>query len=242
MTSPDFVELYDNALDISNCRKLIDRFEASGHARRGETGGGVEVSLKNSWDIPLHLNPGWSDVEQMLNDAVLTGFKRYLRRYAHAALAPMRLQITDSVTGALTTLDAPGVASLDEPTLNSIVLMLFRPGTINLQKYVADQGGYPYWHCELYPQLDHGETLHRVVLWTIYLNDNFHEGETEFLYQSRKIAPKAGSLLIAPTAFTHTHRGTMPKGGDKYIAPSWILFQRAEAMHGRSPVAGAPSR
>jgi hypothetical protein len=242
MTSPDFVEVYDNALDTANCRKLIDRFEASGHARRGETGGGVEVTLKNSWDIPLQLYPGWSDVEQMLNDAVLTGFKRYLRRYAHAALAPMRLQITDAVTGARTTLDARGVASVDEPTLNSIVLMLFRPGTINLQKYVADQGGYPYWHCELYPQLDRGEALHRVVLWTIYLNDNFQEGETEFLYQSRKIAPKRGSLLIAPTAFTHTHRGNMPKGGDKYIATSWILFQRAEAMHGRPPFAGTPSR
>jgi 2OG-Fe(II) oxygenase superfamily len=241
MTPPDFVEVYDNALDASNCRKLIDRFEASGHARRGETGGGVEVSLKNSWDIPLHHHPGWSDVEQMLNDAVLAGFKRYLRRYAHAALAPMRLQITDSVTGALTALDARGVASLDEPTLNSIVLMLFRPGTVNLQKYVADQGGYPYWHCELYPQLDHGETLHRVVLWTIYLNDNFQEGETEFLYQGRKIAPKAGSLLIAPTAFTHTHRGNMPRGGDKYIATSWILFQRAEVMHGRPPDAGTRS-
>ena len=242
MTSPDFVEVYDNALDTANCRQLIDRFEASGHARRGETGGGVEVSLKNSWDIPLHLHPGWSDVEQMLNDAVLTGFKRYLRRYAHAALAPMRLQITDAVTGALTTLDARGVASLDEPTLNSIVLMLFRPGTINLQKYVADQGGYPYWHCELYPQLDRGEALHRVVLWTIYLNETFQEGETEFLYQNRKIAPRTGSLLIAPTAFTHTHRGNMPKGGDKYIATSWILFQRAEAMHGRPPFAGTPSR
>ena len=242
MTHTDFVEVYDNALDGANCQTLIDRFEASGQARRGETGGGVDASLKNSWDIPLHLHPGWSDVEQMLNDAVLTGFKRYLRRYAHAALAPMRLQITDAVTGARTTLDARGVASVDEPTLNSIVLMLFRPGTINLQKYVADQGGYPYWHCELYPQLDRGEALHRVVLWTIYLNDNFQEGETEFLYQSRKIAPKTGSLLIAPTAFTHTHRGNMPKGGDKYIATSWILFQRAEAMHGRPPFAGTPSR
>jgi 2OG-Fe(II) oxygenase superfamily len=222
MTPPDFVEVYDNALDAASCRGFIDRFDASGHARRGETGGGIEVSLKNSWDIPL------------------VGFKRYLRRYAHAALAPMRLQIAHPVTGALTSLDAAAIASLDEPTLNSIVLMLFRPGTINLQKYVADQGAYPYWHCELYPQLDHGETLHRVVLWTIYLNDNFQEGETEFLYQDRKIVPKTGSLLIAPTAFTHTHRGNMPKGGDKYIATSWILFQRAETMHGRSPGAGTP--
>lgn len=239
---PDFVEVYDNMLDASMCRSLIDRFEASRQARRGETGGGVDLLLKNSWDIPLHLHPGWSDAQQLLNDAVLTGFKRYIRSYAHAALAAMRLQIKEERSGTLRTLDAEGVASLDEPTLNSIVLMLFRPGTINLQKYIADQGGYPYWHCELYPQLDQGETLHRVVLWTIYLNDDFQEGETEFLYQRRKIAPRAGSLLIAPTAFTHTHRGNTPKGGDKYIATGWVLFQRAETIHNQRPAGATAPR
>jgi 2OG-Fe(II) oxygenase superfamily len=239
MTPPDFIEVYHDALDATSCRSLIERFEASRLARRGETGGGIDLSLKNSWDIPLHLHPEWSDAQQMLNDAVLTGFKRYLRRYAYAALAPMRLQVVDPVTGALRGLDADGVASLDDPTLNSIVMMLFRPGTINLQKYIAEEGGgYPYWHCELYPQLDHGETLHRVVLWTIYLNDDFREGETEFVYQARKIAPRAGSLLIAPTAYTHTHRGNMPKGGDKYIATGWVLFQRAEAMQAQRAAAG----
>jgi hypothetical protein len=92
-----------------------------------------------------------------------------------------------------------------------------------------------YWHCELYPspQPDHADSLHRVVLWTIYLNDDFDEGETEFLYQRRKIVPKTGSLLIAPTAFTHTHRGNRPKRGDKYVATSWILFRRAEAMYAK---------
>ena len=122
------------------------------------------------------------------------------------------------------------VATLDDQTLTAIVARVFRPGTINVQKYVADQGGYPYWHCELYPKMDNGETLHRVVLWTIYLNDRFSEGETEFLYQQRRIPPRTGSLLIAPTAFTHTHRGNMPKGADKYIATSWVLFNRAETL------------
>jgi hypothetical protein len=76
------------------------------------------------------------------------------------------------------------------------------------------------------------EPLHRHLLWTIYLNDGFSEGETEFLHQQRKIVPSTGSVLIAPSAFTHTHRGNMPRGGDKFIATSWILFQRAEALYG----------
>src|SRR5205085_12356065 len=129
----------------------------------------VDATLKNSWDIPLDANPGWADVRQMLNDAVLVGFRRYLRRYSHAALAPMRLQLQDPTSGALVALDAARLAALDDALLDSVIASMFRPGSINLQKYVADKGGYPYWHCELYPQLDQAEALHRVVLWTIYL-------------------------------------------------------------------------
>ena len=107
-----------------------------------------------------------------------------------------------------------------------------RPGAINLQRYAAGRGGYPYWHCELYPRDAGCDTLHRHLLWTLYLNDGFQAGETEFFHQQRRIAPRTGSLLIAPTAFTHTHRGNRPEGGDKVIATSWILFRRAEQMFG----------
>lgn len=227
MSVPDFIEVYDDALDADACRTLIERFERSGVARRGESGGGVDVSVKDSWDIHLNEHPSWADAQQLLNDAVLAGFKRYLRRFPHVVLATSRLQLPRADGGAPITLDAARLAQAGDDLLNEIVMNLFRPGTINLQKYFADRGAYPYWHCELHPSPeDQGESLHRVVLWTIYLNDGFGEGETEFLYQQRKIVPRTGSLLIAPTAFTHTHRGNMPKGGDKYIATSWVLFRR----------------
>lgn len=235
MIQPDFIETYDDALDASTCRALIERFEASGHARRGETGSGVDLTLKNSWDIRLDEHPAWADAKQQLNAAVFAGIKRYLRRYAHAALAPLQLKLPDPVTGAIVELDAQGLAALDEKLLDEVVMTIFRPGSINLQKYIAGEGGYPYWHSEVYPRLDMGEALHRVLLWTIYLNDDFTAGETEFLYQGRRIAPKTGSLLIAPTSFTHTHRGNRPEGGNKYIATSWMLFQRAEALYGAPP-------
>ena len=74
-----------------------------------------------------------------------------------------------------------------------------------------------------------------MLLWTIYLNEGFAEGETEFLYQQRSIVPRTGSLLIAPAGFTHTHRGNRPKGGNKYIATSWVLFERADKLYGTPP-------
>lgn len=226
----DFIEIYADALDTATCAALIERFERSGEAKRGETGGGVNTALKDSWDIRISQQPAWADAERQLNLAVLAGLRRYVRKYAHMVLAPLQLQMPDA-SGRLVPLDAAGLAALDENVLNTLLMKVFRPGDINLQKYLADRGGYPYWHCELFPKADHGETLHRVVLWTIYLNHGFGAGETEFLYQGRKIVPQTGTLLIAPTAFTHTHRGNMPKGFDKYIATSWILFQRAETLY-----------
>lgn len=231
MSTADFIEVYENALSAAACQALVARFEQAGQARRGATGSGVDTSMKDSWDIALDDAPGWADARQQLNDAAAHGLRHYLRRYAHVALAPLQLKMQDPATGQLRLLDAEGVAALGDDLLDGLIAKVFRPGGINLQKYVAGQGGYPYWHCEQYPKRDNGDALHRAVLWTIYLNDEFEAGETEFLYQQRKIRPRAGSLLIAPTAFTHTHRGNRPEGGDKYIATSWILYQRAEQLY-----------
>src|SRR4030095_8611937 len=103
----------------------------------------VDIAVKNSWDIPLDSHPVWTDVKQALNDAVLVGLRRYLRRYAYAALAPLRLQIPDPATGVLVNLDAERLAALDDATLSMLITQVFRPGSINLQKYLADQGSYP---------------------------------------------------------------------------------------------------
>jgi hypothetical protein len=229
----DFIEVYENALTPAICAALIQRFDASGEAVRGATGGGVDVKLKDSWDVHISGRAQWQDAERALNAAMMAGLMRYLRSYPYTLLAPLTLSMPDAESGALSRLDAQRLAALPDNLLLALIRKTLRPGTINLQKYLADQGGYPYWHCELYPKPGdaQAETLHRTLLWTIYLNDGFGEGETEFFHQQRKITPKAGALLIAPAAFTHTHRGNMPKSGNKYIATSWVLFQRAEVVY-----------
>ncbi len=227
----DFIEVYPDALDRASCAAIVERFAAADNVKPGRVGGGVIPELKDSLDLSLNGLEAWRDVEQQLNDAVLRGLLAYLRRYPQALISPLMLQ-HPGPDGKPRRLAADDLAARDDASLLELVSAILRPGAINLQRYAAGRGGYPYWHCELYPRDASAETLHRHLLWTLYLNDGFEAGETEFLFQERKVVPQAGTLLIAPTAFTHTHRGNRPEGGDKVIATSWILFQRAEQIFG----------
>lgn len=222
----DFIEVQENALSPELCAAIVARFEADGSAQPGRIGSGFFPELKDSRDISLDDKPQWQDVKDALLTAAFAATLAYLRRYPYMMIAPLMLQIGNPPRR----LQAEDIASMDDATLSGILRAVLRPGGINLQRYTADQGGYPYWHCETFPRDSGCETLHRHLLWTVYLNDGFAEGETEFLYQQRKVTPRTGSLLIAPAGFTHTHRGNRPRGGDKYIATSWILFQRAEQL------------
>ena len=232
VSAADFIEVYEHALSRDACAALIAQFEASRDLQPGRVGGGVHTELKDSDDITISGRADWREAEMALNQAVFFGLAQYLRRYAYALIAPLAIQLQDPVTGQATRLTEATLRELPDERLFQVLRYAFRPGGINLQRYRAGHGGYPYWHCELFPKSADADQLHRHVLWTIYLNDGFRDGETEFLYQQRKIVPRTGSLLIAPTAFTHTHRGNTPQGGDKYIATSWVLFNRAEALFG----------
>ncbi len=226
----DFIEVFPGALDAATCAAIVARMRASDALAPGRVGGGVYPELKRSADLSISDRPDWADAAQALNVAVYAGLLGYLRRYPQALVAPLMLQHDDG-RGGLRRLGADDVAALDDAALGRLARTCLRPGAINLQWYRDGEGGYPYWHCELYPRAPDCETLHRHLLWTLYLNDGFDVGETEFLFQRRRIVPCTGDLLLAPTAFTHTHRGNRPAGGDKFIATSWILFQRAEALY-----------
>ena len=225
----DVIEVYKAALDPEVCALAIKHFGESTQTHPGRVGGGVHPELKNSRDLTISVLPEWAEFVSSFNGALLKCMRAYVRKYPYVLLAPFMLARPDA-SGALKRIDAASLLHHDDTALNQMILRLLRPGAINIQRYTANQGGYPYWHCEHMPSDAQGESLHRTLLWTLYLNEEFTEGETEFFHQARKITPKTGALLIAPAAFTHTHRGNKPQGGDKYIATSWVLFHRPTAM------------
>lgn len=91
--------------------------------------------------------------------------------------------------------------------------------SLKLQK-TSVGGGYHIWH----PEAGDRATAGRILAFVLYLNDVEDGGETEFLYQHKRIKPKAGTLIISPAAFTHTHRGNPPLSNDKYIVTGWVEF------------------
>ena len=104
-----------------------------------------------------------------------------------------------------------------EQEYNALKGFAFQQHYVNIQKTLPGQG-YHKWHCE---NKGDGNTR-RVLATMLYLNDDFEGGETEFLYQSRRVKPKAGRVVIWPGSWTHTHRGNPPLTGEKYIATSWL--------------------
>lgn len=80
--------------------------------------------------------------------------------------------------------------------------------------------GYHVWHYEQ-SQREMGS---RILAWTMYLNTIEEGGETEFLYQKRRVKPEQGTICIFPAGFTHVHRGNPPLSGSKYIATGWYEF------------------
>ena len=79
--------------------------------------------------------------------------------------------------------------------------------------------GYHNWHSEHTSKL---QDIRTVLAFMVYLNDVDEGGETEFLYQSKRIQPRRNTFVIWPAGFTHTHRGNPPFSNDKYVITGWI--------------------
>lgn len=226
----DFIKVIDEALPPQLCKQIIDIFDSSKHLQEGRTGGGVDKSKKNSTDVSIQRHPEFAPIQQAVFAATSQHLVKYFEEYFFALIGPIALTIKHPVTGQPIALTSDNFAEVGSAKAAELVQYLFRLGEINAQKYEVKKGGYPYWHSEIYPQVNTTDALHRNLLFMFYLNDVDEGGETEFYYQNAKIKPKVGRMVIAPAGFTHTHRGNVPISNDKYILTSWVLFNTANLI------------
>jgi hypothetical protein len=227
-----FIEVYENALSAEFCQQCMAKFEASNEQHKGLTGHGVDLIKKNSSDITITHSEHWQEETAYLQQVVLNGLVHYVRKYPFVLVGSIAIQVqTPDGVEQISYVDIP---KLNDESLARLIQTVFRLGSINIQKYDQGEGGYFYYHSEIYPHPNDPENdaLHRKLLWMFYLNDVEEGGETEFYHQQLVTKPNQGSLVIAPAGFTHTHRGNMPKSNDKYIFTSWVLYQRSAQLYG----------
>lgn len=94
---------------------------------------------------------------------------------------------------------------------------------IKMQK-TCTGGGYHVWHGEK----GEGAEARRSLVYMLYLNTLPKEanGETEFLYQQRRINPVGNTMVLWPAGFTHAHRGNPVYGENaKYIVTGWFYHE-----------------
>lgn len=97
-------------------------------------------------------------------------------------------------------------------------------GTAMKMQRTDPGGGYHIWHGEQ----GGGEHANRVLAYMLYLNSLTQEeaGETEFLYQQRRLRPEENTVVLWPAAFTHAHRGNTVFGQrSKYIVTGWFYYE-----------------
>jgi len=189
----DFIGIYDTNFET---KPLIEYFHWAVQCKVSVERGNSETMRPNTRRdtlVPLNFFTDRMDVSYTLDRNINSN---YIRAYNEVINSCMDLYATEYEHVAFFTLQCPYV---------------------NVQRTLPKQG-YHTWHCE-----NAGDHVTRRVLATmIYLNDDFEAGETEFLYQSKRIQPKPGRVVIWPAGFTHVHRGNPPHTGEKYIATSWL--------------------
>lgn len=101
----------------------------------------------------------------------------------------------------------------------SVLNTLSKHSIIDMKVQKTEIGeGFHSWHVEK----SSIESRNRIMAFMLYLNTIDEGGETEFLYQNKRIKAEKDKLLIWPSGYTHLHRGNPPISNSKYVITGWI--------------------
>ena len=194
----DFIATYPNAVPDELTDWLISFIDRTYYYKqeggnKKEAGSWVDQSSYNN-DGPLALDnrePHRSD-RQVIMEGFAPGEANKLLEYIGGCLGRYITEVVPSLTN-----------------------FGFTSGLTLLQKTCPMQG-YHNFHCEDTSYNTSGRTL----TWMVYLN-TVERGETEWLYQRKRVSPQKGMVVLWPGSFTHLHRGNPPMS-DKYVATGWF--------------------
>jgi hypothetical protein len=192
----DFIAIYRNVYPEGYCQHLINEFE-----RLVESGAGW--SRQRSEGAVKHAK---NDMQVGLNFGVHTA-KDFNGTPASKVFFDGLQQCYDAYTEEFS------ILKNDQVTGTAMKMQRTDPG-----------GGYHIWHAEQ----NGGRNVERVLVYMLYLNTLAPEeaGETEFLYQQRRLQPVENTMVLWPAAYTHAHRGNTVFGErSKYIVTGWFYYE-----------------
>lgn len=190
-----FIEVYENALDENTCNLIINEFNQMWDASAKI----INIPVGETKEVNV------VEVNELKNRTDQSLFAETYSPKAYVAISKAVENCMNQYVEKYAALKSyEGLVST----------------TAKIQR-TPIQGGFHAWHFEANPK----QHCDRAVVWTLYLNTLPEgEAETEFLYQGVKVRPQAGTVLLAPTSWTHLHRGNPPYTCEKYIATGWFLL------------------
>ena len=199
---------YINNKSLSNeiCNDIIKYFDEETVSKyEGVTGGGLNKDIKDTLDFQIpnktqtdNKNSPWTKIRGLLEKELNNNIKKYVK----------------SINESITTVEER--SSQKYKVFDKFVSF----DTMQIQKYQKLQGRYIYHNDFLY---NLAEKKYRVITFLWYLNTIEDGGETEF-WNTHKIKPEAGKLLLFPATWTYPHRGKIPISDNKYIITGWVYI------------------
>ena len=193
----NFIGCFDNVVSQKECKEYIQFFEYEHALQRTQDRSHENISKLTKGDT------SWYEYY----DSITEQSPEFTFIVPHHLFVPLKIKIMECFKLYATKWDS---------LINDNQRYMLSPG-IKIQKTNPGEG-YHIWHYEN-PSV---ESSTRRAVYTLYLNDNFDAGETEFLYMQSRVKPQTGTVCIFPSGFTHTHRGNPPIGNSKYIITGWI--------------------
>jgi Rps23 Pro-64 3,4-dihydroxylase Tpa1-like proline 4-hydroxylase len=192
--------IYENNFSIPTilCSEIIEMFEKE-KKNIGLTVGGVNLKVKDTTDFTIPHNAGtWLKIEHFLFKELNNNLKKYMKQINRSKYTAIHNNNIDA-------------AIFGNETLAVYSFMI--------QKYEKKKGKYTY-HNDFAKDK---KNQHRVITYIWYLNTVEEGGETEF-WDSYKIKPVAGKLVLFPASWCFHHRGIMPISDNKYIITGWFYI------------------
>ena len=206
----NFIGIHPNAASKEYCERIIRRFEFLKETKSGGRG--------KIWTRQEHTNANTSKLEKDDSSYFIGGDNRDdlpFEEEDEAILGVDGPLLKDFTTIVWKCYDD---YIKDYGVLTEVGRHKMSPHA-RVQKTEPTQG-YHAWHS------DNGNlsSCRRLIVVSLYLNTVEEGGETEFLYQSKRVSPIEGTLVFFPAGWTHPHRGNPPLSGNKYLLTSWLEF------------------